>query len=448
MKTAFSKMVVAPPGPKAQEIIQKEKNYIPRSACSSTPLVWKEAYGATIIDVDGNEYIDFTSGILVSNVGHSHPKVVAAIQEQAGKFLNSYDSSHHLRAELAEKIVNLFPEELNRVLLLTTGSEAIEAAIKFARAKTGKSEIISFHGSFHGRTHLTMSLGGIKKVKSGCGPQASNILHVPFPYPYRCTFSQPHDQCDEHTLQYMEQILHTASTGNIAAVIMESYLGSGGCVVPSVKFVQGVREFCDRHDILLIMDEVQAGFGRTGKMFGFEHYGILPDLVCLAKGISSGVPTSAVVGRDSIMDHLPPGTMTSTYGGNPLSCAAAMATIDVIVEERLPERAARLGERMAQRFQTLVEKYRIIGEARSIGLVSGIEVVKSREGREPDPETARAIAMQAIHLGLAVIAPTGLHGNVLRLMPPLVIEEEALEAGLDLLDEAISIVLNGGLHDH
>lgn len=440
MKTAFAKMVVAPPGPKAQAIIEKENNYIPVSARSSTPIVWKEAYGATIIDVDGNEYIDFTSGILVSNVGHSHPRVVAAVQEQAGKFLNSYDSSHELRANLVEKIASLFPEDLNRVLLLSTGSEAIEAAIKFARASTGRNEIISFHGSFHGRTHLTMSLGGIKKVKSGYGPQASNIIHVPFPYPYRCSFPQPHDHCHEHTLNHMEQILYTASSGDVAAVIMESYLGSGGCVVPSVEFVRGVREFCDRHDILFIMDEVQAGFGRTGKMFGFEHYGIVPDLVCLAKGISSGVPTSAVVGRDSIMDQLPPGTMTSTYGGNPLSCAAAIATIDVILEERLPERSARLGKQMANRFRDLEKKYPIIGEARSIGLVSGIEIVQSSESREPAPSVARAIAMQAINLGLAVIAPTGLHGNVLRLMPPLVIDEQALDAGLDILDEAISMV--------
>src|SRR5690625_3064905 len=260
------------PGENAQSIIEKEKQHLCEASGSTTPIVWDKASGSTIVDVDGNSFIDFTSGILVANVGHSHPKVVKAVQVQAEKFLNSYNASHDLRSKLSKELVRLAPEGLDRAWLLTTGAEAVESAIKLARAHTEKNEIISFNGSFHGKTYLTMGVGGIRDTKEGFGPQASGVIHAPFPYMYR-SHHQDEDALVDNCLQYLNEIMSTSTTGSIAAVVMESYLGGGGCVVPSARFVQGIRELCDKHNILFIIDEVQAGFGRTGKMFGFEHYG-------------------------------------------------------------------------------------------------------------------------------------------------------------------------------
>ncbi|MFM1653437.1 aspartate aminotransferase family protein [Brevibacillus sp. B_LB10_24] len=427
------------PGDKARAVLEKESKYLCAAAAATTPIVWKEALGATVVDVDDNRYIDFTSGILVANVGHSHPKVVKAIQEQAGKFLNAYNSAHQLRADLCERLTALFPSKLNRALLLTTGAEAIESAVKIAKAYTGKNEIISFNGSFHGKTHLTMSIGGIRQTKEGFGPQASNVVHAPFPYVYH-SYYRDEAACVDSCLQQLRETMATSSTGSIAAVVMESYLGSGGCVVPPARFVQGVRQLCDQHNIVFIVDEVQAGFGRTGKMFGFEHYGVVPDIVCLAKGLSAGVPTSAVVAGEGLMKALPPGSASSTYGGNPLSCAAALAVLDVIESEGLVQRAEALGQVLAKRLKELEQKYPFLGEGRSIGLVTGLEIVEDPATRVPSPALANAIVNEAIGRGLALISPTGLYGNVIRMMPPLVISEELMNQGLDILDEAMAKV--------
>lgn len=437
--TSFPSVNETLPGEKARAILDKESKYMCAAAGATTPIVWKEAQGAIVVDVDDNRYIDFTSGILVSNVGHSHPRVVKAIQDQAGKFLNAYNSAHELRAELCEKLVSLFPSKLNRALLLTTGAEAIESAVKIAKAYTGKNEIISFNGSFHGKTHLTMSIGGIRQTKEGFGPQASNVVHVPFPYTYHSYYKEE-EACVDSCLQQLREMMATSSTGSIAAVVMESYLGSGGCVVPPARFVQGVRQLCDQHNILFIVDEVQAGFGRTGKMFGFEHYGVTPDIVCLAKGLSAGVPTSAVVANEELMNALPHGSASSTYGGNPLSCAAALAVLDVIEKEGLVQRAAALGHVLKQRLKQLEMKYPFLGEGRSLGLVTGLEIVEDPNTRVPSPVLANKIVNEAISSGLALISPTGLYGNVIRMMPPLVISEEVMNQGLDILDEAMAKV--------
>jgi 4-aminobutyrate aminotransferase / (S)-3-amino-2-methylpropionate transaminase / 5-aminovalerate transaminase len=434
------------PGKNAQAILGKEDKYLCASAASTTPIVWKEASGSIVIDVDDNRFIDFTSGILVSNVGHSHPKVVKAVQEQAGKFLNSYNCAHQLRADLCERLTSLFPEKLNRALLLTTGAEAVETAIKIARAYTGKNEIISFNGSFHGKTYLTMSVGGIRKTKEGFGPQASNVIHAPFPYLYHA-YQRDEEACVDSCLQHLKEIIDTSSTGNIAAVVMESYLGSGGCVVPPKRFVQGIRDLCNEHNIVFIVDEVQAGFGRTGKMFGYEHYGVTPDIVCIAKGLSAGVPTSAIVANEELMNALPPGAATSTYGGNPLSCAAALAVIDVIEEEGLVQRAETLGQVLAKRLKEMEHKYPFLGDGRSIGLVTGLEIVEDPDTRIPSPPLANAIVNEAISRGLALISPTGLYGNVIRMMPPLVISEELMIKGLGILDEAMEAVSSVSIMD-
>lgn len=428
------------PGKNAQAILEKENEFLCKSSASTTPIVWKEAFGSTIVDVDDNRFIDFTSGILVANVGHSHPKVVKAIQEQAGKFLNSYNAAHELRSRLSEKLVKLTPKGLDRAWLLTTGAEAVESGIKMAKAYTGKNEIISFNGSFHGKTHLTMGVGGIRDTKEGFGPQASNIIHAPFPYMYR-SYHQDEETAVDSCLQYLNDIMNTSTSGSIAAVVMESYHGGGGCVVPPVRFVQGIRKLCDKYNILFIIDEVQAGFGRTGKMFGFQHYEVVPDIVCIAKGLASGVPTSAVIAKKNVMDALPAGSATTTYGGNPLSCAAALAVIDVMESEGLVQRASELGKVMRKRLDQLEKKYAFLGEARSIGMVTGLEIVEDPKTRIPSVEIAKDIVNESIKRGLALITPTGIHGNVIRMMPPLVITEEDLNKGLDILDNAMDAVL-------
>jgi len=402
-----------------------------------TALVWDHASGSRVVDVDGNEYIDFTSGVLVTNTGHCHPRVVAAIQAQAARLLNCYDSPHPLRAELVRRLAELMPQPLKRVLLLSTGSEAIEAAVKIARRATGKSEIIGFQGGFHGRTYMAMTVGGLSGVKQGFGPLAPSVLHAPFPYPYRCLYGTVagHD-CSDHDLAALERLLATESAGDAAAVVLEPYQGAAGSMVAPLKFARGVREICDRHGLLMIVDEVQSGFGRTGTMFAFEQWGVVPDMVVLAKGIASGIPMSAVVARTDLMENLPHGSLSSTFGGNPIACAAALATLDVLRDEDLARRAEGLGEHATRALEAIADRVPLIGDIRGMGLAIGIELVRDRDTKEPAGPEARAVVDHAIARGLALIPPIGLLGNVIRLAPPLVISEEDLSAGMGILAAA------------
>ena len=404
-----------------------------------TGLVWNRAIGSEIFDIDGRRYVDFTSGVLVTNVGHSHPRVVAAIQRQAETLMNCYLSPHPLRAEYASRLTALTPEPLKSVLLLTTGAEAIEAAVKLSRRATGKTEIVGFHGAFHGRTYMAMTVGGLSAVKRGFGPLVGGVLHAPYPYPYRCevgSVSDGHD-CSAHCLNALEAILAAESASDVAAIVLEPYLGAGGSIVATASFARGLRELCDRLGALLILDEVQSGFGRTGTMFAYEQLGIVPDILVLGKGIASGVPMSAVIARSDLARSLPRGSLSSTYGGNPLACAAALATLDVMAEERLPERAARLGERLINRLRSLALELPLIGDVRGMGLAIGIELVRDRVTKEPAAEQARQVVARALEAGLVLIPPIGLHGNVIRIAPPLSIPEPVLEEGTTILIDAL-----------
>ncbi len=430
------------PGPKAREYLDDAEKYEPNSMSDQVPIVWKKATGVWIEDVDGNTFLDFTSGVLVTNVGHSHPKLVEEMRDQADKVINCYDFVNEYRPKLAKKLVKITPPNLDKAFILTTGSEVTEAAIKLARKYTGRYEIIAFQGAFHGRTYGALSMGGKRSGAGtrGFGPFLPGIVLAPFAFCYRCVFDKTYPECDCYCADYLDWLVETETENNIAAVITETYQGGAGSIIPPLKWYKKLEAWCKEKDILLIIDEVQASFGRTGKMFCFEHYGITPNLLCLGKGISSTVPLSALVGESRIMDVLSPGTMSSTHGGNALCSRMALKNIEIIEEENLVENAAKLGDYMMTRFKKMEKEIECLGEARGMGLAIGLEIVKSKRTKEPDPERAKEIVQRCYERGLLLIAPIGLYGNVLRISPPLVITEEEAKLGLDILEEVLTIV--------
>jgi len=434
------------PGPKAQSILSDSRNYEPHSMSDQVPVVWKKATGVYVEDVDGNVFLDFTSGVLVANAGHSHPRIVEALREQADKVVNCYDFPNEYRSSLAKKLIEITPPNLEKAFLLSTGSEATEAAMKMARKYTGKKEIISFTGAFHGRTYGAMTAGGKHSgaASRGFGPFVPMMVQAYFPYCYRCFYGKTYPQCGCVCLSSLDLVLETQTEGNIACVITETYQGGAGSIMPPKEWMQGLASWCEKHEALLIIDEVQASFGRTGKLFGFEHHGIQPHLLCLGKGISSSVPLSAVLGEARIMDCLEQGTLSSTHGGNPLCARVGLANIEAIQEEKLSENAAAMGKIMGKRFQKMTDSLEPLGDSRGQGLVWGLEIVKDKQSKEPDPETAKAVVQAACHRGLLMIAPIGTYGNVLRIAPPLVIDEEQVKQGLDLLEDAFRSVVYTG----
>jgi len=434
------KIVTELPGPKSRKYVEESRLYEPHSMSEQVPIAWKRAKGAVVEDVDGNFYIDFTSGVLVTNIGHSHPDHVRAVQEQAAQVMNSYDFATPPRVALARKLVDLTAPNLDKAFILSTGSEAVEAAIKMARRYTGKHEIIAFHGAFHGRTYAAMSVGGKSGVKKHFGPVMPGTLHAPFAYCYRCLYDKTYPECNYHCQKYLDWLLETESTGDVAALITESYQGGAGSIVPPGDYMKLLYNWCRERDILFILDEVQSSFGRTGKMFAYEHWGIQPNLLCLGKGIGSGVPISAVVGESRIMDCLEPGSLSSTNGGNPLCCAAALASIEIIEREKLAERAARLGEMMMARFEAMKECFEPLGDVRGMGLAIGLEMVTDKHTRTPDPGATKRLVKECWQRGLLLIAPIGFYGNVIRIAPPLTIEEELLWKGVDIIEDALSAI--------
>lgn len=423
------------PGPNGTNVLEIQETYLSPSISTPMPLVWASAKDCVITDVDGNDYIDFTSGVLVTNTGHCHPKIVKAVQDQAALLLNCYDSAHPLRSQFVEKLASLMPEDLKRVLVLSSGSEAIDAALKIARVSTGKHEIIGFENAFHGRTYGSMSAGGMSGTKAGFGPFVPGMLRAPFPDYYRMDGTE--EEIDARCLTALETVLKTQSSGVVGAVITEAYQGGAGSIVASKRFMEGLRGFCDRHGILLIFDEVQASFGRTGRMFAFENFGIVPDIVALGKGIASGLPTAAVVARRSIMDGLKRGSLSSTYGANPLSCAAGIASIEVIQDEGLAERAEELGELFKRRLGEMMDRHRLIGDVRGMGLALAVEFVKDKQTKEPHPEFAHLFVRQLLKAGLSAMAPIGRFGNVLRVAPPLTMSDAMANEGLDIVERVL-----------
>jgi len=432
------KIVTELPGPKAKAVIQKDGQYVSTSYTRGYPLVADEASGAVVKDPDGNFFLDFAAGIAVVSTGHCHPKVVEAIRHQAGKLIHmsGTDFYYQGQANTAERISKLVPGRgTKRVFFGNSGAEAIECAIKLAKYHTKRKRFIAFHGAFHGRTTGALSLTASKATqKNGFFPLMDGVAHVPYGYCYRCPFGQSYGKCGMECLSYIEDTVFKtiAPPDEVAAIVVEAIQGEGGYVVPPVDFIRGLRKLCDKYEILLIDDEVQAGVGRTGKFTALEHFGVTADITTLAKGIASGLPLSACVASDRIMDW-PPGSHASTFGGNPVACAASLATLDLL-EGGLMQNAAEQGEYIMSGLKELMPKYEVIGDVRGKGLMIGIEFVRERVKKERYPELRDAVVEGCFSQGLLVL---GCGPNTLRLCPPLIIDRAQAAACLQILETAL-----------
>lgn len=434
-------MKTAIPGPRAQELLQRRMEHIPRGPFNTVPTFAAKGEGALLTDVDGNTLIDFAGAIGTLNAGHCPPKVVEALKAQLDRYL--HPSFHVVMyepyVELAEKLNEITPgSHRKKTFFLSSGAEAVENAVKIARKYTGRRAIVSFERGFHGRTFMAMSLTSkVKPYKNGFGPFAPETYKMPYPYYYRAPGGMTPDEVDDRILRQFEDFFLGEVPGEeVAAVIMEPVQGEGGFVIPSVRFVQGVKALCDKYGILFIADEVQTGFGRTGKNFAMEHFGVVPDLMSMSKSIAAGLPISAVTGRADMMDAPGVGEIGGTYGGSPLGCVAALKVIEMLEEERLAERAEAIGARVSARFAKLQQDIGRIGDVRTLGAMSAIELVKDPETKEPDKELTTRILQEAHQSGIIVMG-AGLYGNVIRILSPLVITAEQLEEGLDVLEQAV-----------
>ncbi len=434
-ETKFRRIVTDFPAPESVAILEKLLQYEPRAMAGQPPVVWDRASGFQVYDKSGNCWIDWSSGVLVTNAGHSHPRVVEAIVKQATTgILHNYCFPQERRAELVERIAGLLPEPLKKVFLLTTGSETIECAIKLCRShgvKVGgrsKNLIVSFEKSFHGRTLGSQQAGGTPALKEWIVNLDKGFVQVPFPDGYRTP-----DLSFDNFLRCLQEAGVEAQ--NVAGLVMETFPGATAGLAP-VEFVQNLRAWCAGRKILFVADEVQAGFGRSGKMWGFEHYGIVPDLAAFGKGIADGMPIAAIAGAAAVMDLHPPGSMSSTHTGNPVCCAAALASIDVIVEEKLADNAARLGKILLDRLRAMQPRFPFFGRVDGIGLVAAINVVKPGT-KDPDGDLAWEIIRGCVERGLLLFAPVGFGGGSVKICPPLCITEEALLEGLSVLEESL-----------
>jgi len=406
-----------------KEIQDLRAKVIPNGHASGTACYVESAKGAMIKDVEGNEYIDFAGGIAVMNVGHSHPKVVAAIKDQAEKFthtcfmVNPYDSA----VLLADKLCNATPGDFpKKALFINSGAEAVENAVKIARYYTGRQAIVVFDNAYHGRTALTMTMTAkVKPYKWKFGPFAPEIYRAPF-----------------GDIDALKQFFITGiDPESVAAIVVEPVQGEGGFIVPPDGYFQELAALCKEHGILFVADEIQSGMGRTGKMFAMEHWGVEPDLMTVAKSLAAGMPLSAVVGKTEIMDCVHPGGLGGTYGANPVACAAGLAVMEIFEEENLVEKSQKLGETLMARFGKWVKEFKQVGETRGIGAMSGVTLVDS-DGN-PSAETAGKLVKFCFGKGLIILA-CGTHGNVIRVLMPLVITDEQLEKGLSIMEEGLA----------
>jgi 4-aminobutyrate aminotransferase len=426
------------PGPKAAALIARDQAVVSPSYTRDYPLVVARGEGAIIEDVDGNRFLDCNAGIAVCATGHSHPRVVAAIREQAEKFLHysGTDFYYEGMVELAEKLAALAPGGgPRRVYFGNSGTEAVEAAMKLARYHTGREKFIAFFGGFHGRTMGALSLTGSKSIqKKGFGSLVPGVTHIPYANCYRCAYGKQPETCAVECVKVIEDTLirHILPANEIAAVVVEPIQGEGGYVVPPQKFFEELKAVAARHGILIIADEVQSGMGRTGKMWASDHFGFEPDILTVAKGIASGLPLSATVSRAAVMNWTP-GAHASTFGGNPVAIAASLATIELL-EQELIDNAARVGEEMLERMRDWPRRFRHIGDVRGRGLMIGFEIVRDQATRERDPEMRDAIERMAFERGLLIL---GAGPNSIRLCPPLVITRDQAAWALDTIEECL-----------
>ncbi|HWB21296.1 MAG TPA: 4-aminobutyrate--2-oxoglutarate transaminase [Gaiellaceae bacterium] len=426
------------PGPKGREIIERMNASLAAPLKLTFLVIAVEAHGVTITDADGNRFIDFSGGIGCLNVGHSHPQVVAAAQEQLDRFSHTDFTivPYELYVTLAERLLGHAPfTGASKAAFFNSGAEAVENAVKFARAYTKRSGVIAFAGAFHGRTLMALSLTSkTHPYKAGLGPFAPEVYRSAYPSDYRGVTTADALAALEHTL------LTQVAAETVAAIVIEPVLGEGGFVPAPAEFLEGVRRICDEHGIVMVVDEVQTGFARTGKFFAIEHSNVEPDLIVVAKSIAMGLPLSGVLGKAAIMDAPGPGAVGGTYVGNPVAQAAALAVLDVIEDEGLVERSAAIGETIRARMHAWQERWDVIGDVRGLGSMLAIELVSDRQTKEPAADLTDAVVEAALERGLLLIT-CGIYGNCIRVLAPLVITDAELEEALGVWEESLEATL-------
>jgi 4-aminobutyrate aminotransferase len=439
-----------PPGPASRALAAKLARYESPNVtylAEDFPVFWHEAAGANVRDADGNVYVDLTAAFAVAGVGHANPRVVEAVRAQAGRLMHGMGDVHppDVKVALLEKLAEVAPAGLTRGVLANSGAEAVEAALKTAAIATGKPRVLAFHGGYHGLTYGALTVSGREEFREPFVAQlAANAVFAPYPYAYRSPFgSGDPAEVAAACLRYVEYLLDVPGTAGeqIGAILVEPVQGRGGDVVPHASFLPGLRRICDERGLLLILDEIYTGFGRTGRMFACEHTGVIPDLMAIGKGLTGGMPLAACLGTDAAMGAWPRSTgeaiHTSTFLGHPLGCAAALAAIGVLEDERLVERSATLGGELKARLEAMTGDHPHVGEVRGLGMMIGVELVRDRATREPAPELAGRVVVEALKRGVLLLGG-GIYGNVLSFSPPFVIAQAQLDAALAVLDEVLA----------
>lgn len=420
------------------ELNELKQKYVAAGAASPATAFADRAENAEIWDADGNRFIDFAGGIGVLNVGHRHPKVVAAVKAQLDKVMHTCQTvmPYEGYVKVAEKLSHLVPVRGHaKVMLANSGAEALENAVKIARAATGRSNVICFDGGYHGRTFYTMAMNGkVAPYQTDFGPMPGTVFRAPYPVPY-------HGVSEDEAIRGLKMTLKTdANPKDTAAIILEPVLGEGGFYPAPTSFLKKIREICDEHGMLMIIDEVQSGFGRTGKMFAIEHSGVEPDMMTMAKSMADGMPISAIVGTDKVMDASGPNSLGGTYTGSPTACAAALAVMEIFEEENILEKSQALGEKLAARFNEWQDKFDCIDHVHNMGAMAAFELVNNKTDRTPNPELAAALCKKAREEGLILLS-CGMYGNTIRFLMPVTIEDDVLNEGLDIIESCLESLI-------
>jgi 4-aminobutyrate aminotransferase-like enzyme len=437
---AVPRIIVPPPGPASQALHARAASYMKgySSQVRLFPVAFEKGHGVTLTDVDGNTYLDFSSGIYVTGLGHCHPKVTEALQKAAGELMNAHDFTTPIKMRLLEKLAEISMgsggNKLNGMQFYDSGTTAVEAGLRVMRAATGKFEFISFHRDFHGKT---MGAVGLARLDASQGLRAPGFFLVPRGYCYRCEFRQTYPACNLMCVDYIRTVLKEETSGRVAGIVLEPVQGWAGSVVPPDGWIQKIRDLCDEFGILMMADEVLTCMARTGKMFAMQNWNTVPDVMTLGKGFGNGFPVTAMLVADKYKGSIEKISASTSYGGNPMACAAALASIEVIEEENLCQRSAHLGEILLRRMKEMEPRYPIIGEVRGIGCLLGIELVKDKSTKEPFEKAGQMVYQKAFAKGLAWIPA----GHILRMSPPMIMEDEVALKGLSIIEEAIDEVV-------
>lgn len=435
--TKYAKVTGTLPGSKSSALLEKWVQYEADKTGFQAPVAIACGQGAMLEDVDGNRFIDWTSGVLVTNTGHCHPTVVDKVVEATRRMDNVYEYCNEYRVEAAEKLMAVAPDHFGKCFFLSTGSEATDSAVRIMKQATGKYEIISFYGAFHGRVSSTASIGGLKKFKKQIGPGMPGVIRTPYPYCYRCPFNAKKETCGNLCLEFLDNVVEANSFGSLAGLIIEPYLGTAGFIFPPDGWLVQLEQWARNRGILVAADEVQSSFGRTGPMFAIESEGLTPDIMTLGKGMGGGFSVSGLLMTDRIAGALGKGELGSTYGGNPVSCAAVSGVLDAFREENILENVGNVATVFAGNLPALADRFPFVGDVRGRGLVWGIELVEDKQGKIPNGEIARRLVHKCAQKGL-LIGLVGAAGNVVRVAPPLVINRDQVLESIEIITDAMS----------